>query len=298
MISGNVPNHLVAGARSGFLRAVRERPFQRQSIAMEIPMDGKTIDLVDLGSAPMPKNSPTGATIQDMIERHLEMTPKDWDITVWISHNAVEDDRIGNLWTRVQQAGQNFQKHMDKLAFQALNAGDGSTYGLCYDGQYFFDTDHVDAGALYDTDQSNVGSATLSFETFNTAMTSAMQFVDDMGEYNEFVYNLLVTSPALANQAAQLTRNPNEYDSADRNINPWAGQLTGIINPNMDSTAWVLVASSEIVKPIIIGMREQPSLQHAWFDPTAPDGGRYYFKFFARYTVGYGDWRLAYMGNS
>jgi hypothetical protein len=64
----------------------------------------------------------------------------------------------------------------------------------------------------------------------------------------------------------------------------------------MGSTCWVLIASGEATKPLGVVMREQPNLQDAWFDPLAVDGGRYYFKFFARYDVVYLDWRLAVLG--
>ena len=49
-------------------------------------------------------------------------------------------------------------------------------------------------------------------------------------------------------------------------------------------------------KPLIMALREQPNLQSSWFVPNGPDGGLYYFKFFARYNVFYGDWRLAVRG--
>jgi hypothetical protein len=48
----------------------------------------------------------------------------------------------------------------------------------------------------------------------------------------------------------------------------------------------------------LVVIREAPNLQSAWFDPEAADGGRYYFKFYARYNHYYGDWRTAMMGNT
>jgi len=60
----------------------------------------------------------------------------------------------------------------------------------------------------------------------------------------------------------------------------------------------VLAATGETAKPILVSMREQPNLQSAWFDPMGGDGGMYYFKFYGRYNVHYGDWRLAALGNT
>ena len=111
-------------------------------------------------------------------------------------------------------------------------------------------------------------------------------------------YDLLVTAPALERVGANIIGNPQAYDTANREINPYAGKTNMIVHPNLDSTAWILVASSAPVKPIVIAMREQPNLQSAWFDPETADGGTYYFKYFARYNWFYGDWRTAIMGNT
>ena len=298
MISGNVPGHLLVGAQTGFLSAVRAANLPWQRVAQQLNLSGSSSTLVDLGDAPMPTNSKQGITVQDFIERTKTVTPTDWDITVWLSYNALKDDRIGDLDRKVRSAGQNFNKHLNKRVFQVLNAGDGSTYGLAYDGQYFFDSDHADAGAAYSTSQDNVGALALSLDNFQTTYVAAQGTKNDQGEYTEYVYDLLVVPPALQNIAAQIATNPNAYDTGNQEINPYSGSLQYIVSPYLDSTAWVLVASKEQVKPLLVAMREQPFLQDAWFDPKQPDGGRYYFKFFARYEVHYGLWQLAYMGNT
>ena len=298
MISGQVPKHLVQGARAGFLQALKDTPQQWRTIANEFPMSAKAVDLVDLGAAPMPVESGAGLTIQDFIEKTLQVKPKDWDITVYYSHNAMMDDQTGTLERRVRGAGTNFNKHMDKLIFQALNAGDAATYGLCYDGQYFFDTDHVDKGGHYQTNQSNKSAVSLTLDNFEAAWVAATNFLDDQGEIAGNVPNLLIVPPAYKREAAQIADNREAYDVANRAINPWSGEVRYIVSPYLDSTSWFLVAGNEAVKPLMLVMREQPNLQSAWFDPAKPDGGHYCFKFFARYYVAYSDWRVAYQGNT
>jgi phage major head subunit gpT-like protein len=298
MISGQVPYHLTVGARAGFLQALKDTPQQWRTIANEFPMSAKAIDLVDLGAAPMPVESGAGLTVQDFVEKRLQVRPKDWDITVFISHNSMRDDQTGTLDQRVRAAGQQFNKHMDKLVFQALNGGGAATYGLCYDGQYFFDTDHVDKGGHYQTSQSNANTVGLTLDNFEVAWVAASQFLDDQGEVCGFVPNLLVVPPAYKREAAQIADNREDYAVANRAVNPWNGEVRYIVSPYLDSTAWYLIASNEAVKPIMLVMRETPNLQSAWFDPAKPDGGHYYFKFYARYYVAYSDWRVAYQGNT
>jgi len=298
MISGQVPTHLVQGARAGFLQSLQDTPQQWNRVARMFPMSAKNIDVVDLGAAPMPKLSGAGITIQDFIEKTLQIEPKDWDITVFITHNAIKDDQTGTLENRVRSAGQQFNKHMDKLVFQALNAGDANTYGLCYDGQFFFDNDHVDKGAQYQTVQVNKSALALTLDNFETVRVATWNFLDDQGEVVGYVPNLLVVPPAYEREAAQIATNREDYGTANRAINPYTGQVSYIVSPYMDATSWVLISSGETIKPIYLAMREMPNLQTAWFDPAKPDGGHYYFKFYARYNVFYGDWRLAYMGNT
>lgn len=298
MISGQVPNHLVYGARAGFLQALNTGTPQWARIANVINMDRKSVDLVDLGAAPMPKNSNSGMTIQDFVEQSMTVKPLDWDITVFITDNAMKDDQTGTLERRVRGAGQNFQKHMNKMIFSALNVGDVATYGLAYDGQYFFDTDHVDKGASYNTNQSNKNTVALTLDNFETAWVAASTFLDDTGEVSGFMPSLLVVPPALKREAAQIADNREAYDVANRAINPFAGEVSYIVSPYLDSTSWYLLSANEAIKPLFLVMREQPYLQDAWFDPAKPDGGHWNFKFFARYNVAYGNWRLAYQGNS
>lgn len=299
MISGNVPKHLVVGARTGFLSAMRAKAYAWQRVAIQLNMDTAAVDIVDLGAAPMPKQSKGGLTVQDMIEKTIEVKPVDWDITVWVSQNAIDDDRTGSLLQRVRTAGDNFQKHINKRVFETLNGGDGTTYGLCYDGEEFFDSDHVDKGADYQTDQDNEFALALSLDNFETVWVAAQNFRDDQGEYAQYVYDQLVVPPALWRTARQITGNLEAYDTSNREENPFAGLMKEpVASPYLDSSAWHLVASSEPVKPLILVMRKQPHLQSVWFEPGDPDGGRHYFKFFARYEVHYGDWRLAIQGNT
>ena len=298
MISGNVPKHLVSGARTGFLVATRSAKMPWQRIAMQLNMDGKSQDLVDLGAAPMPVKSTTGREIQDMIEKSISVTPEDWAIIVWISQNAIDDDRTGELDRKTRGAGTNFQRHINKRVFEVLNGGDGSTYGACYDGSDFFDSDHADAGAHYDTAQDNENALTLSVDNFETIYVAAQQFMDDQGEYAEYLYNLLTVHPSNERIAAQICGNEWAYDTPNRERNPYDGKMSYVVSANLDTTAWHLIAADEDIKPIIVAMRKQPMLQDAWFDPLQPDGGRHYFKFHARYEMYYGDWRLAVQGNT
>lgn len=298
MIAANVPKHLVVGARTGFLTSMKERPYAWQRVATQINTTALNTDLVDLGAAPMPVESKSGLTVQDYIEKWIQIKPTSWDITVFISQDAIDDDQTGGLERKVRGAGDNFQKHINKRVFTVLNGGDGTTYGLCYDGQEFFDSDHSDAGAHYTTDQDNEFTLALNLDNLETVWVAAQAFRDDQGEFTQLEYDLLVCHPTNMRVATQICDNVDAYDTADREKNPFENRLGFITSPELDSNAWHLAASNEVNKPLILNMRKQPALQSAWFDPDQPDGGYYFFKFYARYKVGYGDWRGAVQGQT
>ena len=95
MIGSNVPKHLTVAARTGFLSSIRAREYPWQQVAATLNMDARAIDLVDLGAAPMPVEDQS--TVQDFIEKTIQVEPKEWQITTWVSKNAVDDDQTGSL---------------------------------------------------------------------------------------------------------------------------------------------------------------------------------------------------------
>jgi phage major head subunit gpT-like protein len=299
IISGNVPNHLVATAKTGFLTATHKEVPAYAPIAQLIDITQKNQTLVDLGAAPMPLQNKGKFNAQAFIEKTLAVTPIDWDIVVGISNNAVKDDQTGQLLSKVRNAGSNFDRHLAQQAYKALNDGDATTnYGAGYDGLSFYNNNHVDKGAAYTTVQDNLDALALSEDNFETVWIKAVKALDDQGEYTNYTYDLLVVSPSDYREAVQICMNPEDSGTANRARNPWAGKISPVVTPQFDSGAWVLVASNESCKPILIVMREQPHLENAWLDPEAPEGGQFYFKFSARYNFYYGDWRLAWMGKT
>lgn len=301
MNRGQVPAHLIYGARTGFLTGRRQETPLWNRIAQEVTIDGAYADLVDLGSAPMPTSSKTGTTLQSMIEKSMQIRPVDWDITIHISYNAVMDDRTGSLMSKAQQAAGNFDRHVNQLVFQAINTGATiGQFGACYDGKALFADDHVDPGANYQTAQDNQYALSLTPANFQTVYVAASGRLDDQGQQTGYVPDLLIVPPALDYAGAQITGNPKTPSTSyvEGEINPYAGRVTQITVPYLDSTAWFLVDTKMPIKPLFVVMRERPHLQEAWFDATKPDGGWYLFKYFARYNVAFGEWRLITMGNT
>lgn len=295
-IAGQLPKHLEVAARAGVLASPARDDLPYRQVAMEVDLTAASTDLVDLGGIPLPTQNPKD--VDTLIEKTQTIAPEDWTITMHISQNAIDDDQTGSLERNFRGVMPAFQRHINNLVFTWLNAGDGSTYGLGPDGLSFFNGSHLWPGAKNTTAQDNVSAAALSLDNFNTVWVAAQQFVDDHSNYFNFNYNLMVCHPTLNVLAANVTGNTQAMDTANREINPYAGSLTYITTPYFDSTAWVLVASGEPSKPIIVGIKKRPQLVNMWFDSQQDDGGIHYFQYHARYNLAYGDWPVATMGNT
>jgi phage major head subunit gpT-like protein len=64
---------------------------------------------------------------------------KTFENTVSVIRDEIEDDQYGVYKPVIEQLGQDAALHPDEMVFGLLNAGFTTP---CYDGQYFFDTDH------------------------------------------------------------------------------------------------------------------------------------------------------------
>ncbi len=291
----DIANRLTYGVRAGFLSGQEEYVPSYPAVAMETESDGKDEVYADLLAVPMPRVFVDEVTPRGFGEVALTITNTKFELTIKIDHDAINDDRVGDVDTTAREAGQRFPQHKDKLVFQALNGGDGTTYGKCYDGLSFFHASHADGKGSYNTAQSNKGDlGALTNQNFNTAWVNANNFLDSEGEVTPYTYDLLLVSPALNDAASQICDNVEKADTANRAKNPYSGKVRYMVSKYFDTTAWVLIASGEVRKPIILQIRQQPEFT-TWDDELIE--ARYY-KWVARYNVGYSNWRLAYMGNS
>jgi len=232
-------------------------------------------------------------------EQGMLVFPVDWEIPISITQNAIDDDQTGQLIEWAQSAAGRYEQHKDYLAFAALNAGDATTYGIAYDGLNFYSNSHVDPGAEYTTVQDNLNGLTLAPDNFKTVKIAASKFLDSRGQSVGLNHNLLIVPSDLEYEAAQITTNREASDTANREMNPYAGNVKALVAPGgwLDTTAWFLVDPNQLAKPLGLVIRKQPQA-FAWEDPSGPGGGTWNVKIHARYNVFYQDWRLAVMGNT
>ncbi|EQB31979.1 Mu-like prophage major head subunit gpT family protein [Sphingobium ummariense] len=64
---------------------------------------------------------------------------KDWEDTIEVERNDIEDDNLGQYNMLFTEMGRATAAHPNELVYGLLKAGFSTP---CYDGQYYFDTDH------------------------------------------------------------------------------------------------------------------------------------------------------------
>lgn len=110
-----------------------------QQVATLVPSTTASNTYGWLGDFPKLREWVGDRVVKDIKESGYAITNKLYEATLGIQRTQIEDDQFGHYSPISMSMGQEAAQHPDRL-LQALITGAGVS--LCYDGQYFFDTDH------------------------------------------------------------------------------------------------------------------------------------------------------------
>lgn len=280
--------------KTTFNNAFDTAPSQWEATAMLVPSGTSQNDYAWLSRFPKMRK-----WIGDKVIRALEafkytVVNDDFEATVEVDRNDIEDDTLGIYKPQAQMAGWSARQLPDEIVADLKN---GAFANLCYDGQYFYDTDHEVAGASV----SNKSTAALSGATqalaaasYGIARTAIMSFKDDEGRPLGLIPDTLEVGPALETQGRRLV----EMDKlADDTPNPYKGTAKLVVNPRLTSTtAWFLHVTSMPVKPFVYQERKAPVFVEQTDAQTDNVFMRKKFRFGAeaRAAGGYAFWQMSY----
>ena len=125
--------------KTTFNNAFAAAPTQWDQIAMLVPSTGKSNDYAWLSNFPRMKKWIDEKTIKALSAFKYSIVNDDWEATVEVDRNDIEDDLLGIYKPQAEMAGFSAKQLPDEIVFDLLNNGFTAP---CYDGQYFFDTDH------------------------------------------------------------------------------------------------------------------------------------------------------------
>lgn len=290
----DMPNLLEDGLKTVFFEALDATVGDYERIATIVPSESDQENYAWLGAVPAMREFTDERMPLGLLEHDYSIRNKTWESSIAIERAAIEDDKLGQIKLRVMSLAREAKRHMDELVFGLLRTGFATK---CYDGQYFFDTDHAegDSGA-----QSNKGTAALGADSLQAAITGMMKFKDDRGKVLGVTPDLLVVPPDLQWTAMELLEStywPGELTAGSKGAsNVLKGKLDLLVSPYLtDSNDWFVLSTKGVMKPVILQSRTP--IEFAALEADSESGfmrDEYVYGVRARYNAGYGLWQMAY----
>ncbi|QOX79799.1 Mu-like prophage major head subunit gpT family protein [Trichlorobacter lovleyi] len=299
IVNASTLSQIFINLKTTFNKAFDAAPSRWQKVAMLVPSGTKTNDYKWLANFPRMRKWIGDKQVKALAAFGYSITNDDYEATVEVDRNDIEDDQLGIYAPQAEMAGFSAKQLPDEIVSDLEN---GVFTQKCYDGQYMCDTDHP----VTDKDGnvqsvSNKGTVALSAATqaaaiasLGSARTAMQKFTDDEGRPLNITPNVLLVPPALQD-VANILANNDKLD--DGKPNPFKGTIVVDCDPRLTSdTAWFLLDTTKPVRPFIYQERKKPVFVQQ-IDPQADDVFmRKKFKFGAEARVagGYGFWQLIY----
>jgi phage major head subunit gpT-like protein len=258
-----------------------------------------------LGMAPAMREWVGGRVAKGFRENGVTVANKTFEATMEVLVDEMRRDKTGQIMTRVRELADRVNAHWAKLLSTLIIAAEA---GVCYDGQYFFDTDHSegDSGTQDNDIANNITTTTAptasEMESSILLATQAiLGFKDDQGEpMNEDAKSFLVMVPvSYMSAAAAALKNPVIVDGSGArtntivNLGGFAYELA--VNPRLSwTTKFAVFRTDGQTKPFI--RQEEEGLQ---VDAIAEGSelefkeNKHHYGVKAVRNVGYGYWQHA-----
>lgn len=186
--------------RSGTAAAVAGR------ISTRVPASQKEQSYGWLGDLPNVREWAGDRVVQNFSEGDYTIKEKKWELTVGVDRDDIETDNLGHYAMRFEQIGRSTIAKPEQLIWGLLKAGFATN---CYDGQFFFDTDHPvldENGALTSVANTDGGAGTPWFlmdvsqaikplilqvrRDFGNLVSKDKDTDDNVFDRNEYVYGV------------------------------------------------------------------------------------------------------------
>lgn len=199
-----------------------------------------------LGMSPNMREWIGGRHAKGFRENGITIANKRFEATLEVLVDEIRRDKTGQVMVRVREMADRANAHWAKLLTTLI---EGGATGVCYDGQFFFDTDHSEgnSGTQSNSITYNAGTPTApTASEFEAAIlqgvTSIIGFKDDQGEplnENASSFLVMVPTPFMAAAAAAL-KNPVIVDSNGARTNTITNiggfQFALAVNPRLTWT--------------------------------------------------------------
>lgn len=127
------------GFSTAFKRGLGQAKPQHARIATMVPSSTRENKYGWLGKMPNMRKWVGPRHVHGLAEHDYAIRNEPFELTVGVDRDDIRDDNLGVYQPMFVEMGESTAAHPDLLVFNALRNGFTE---LCYDGQFFFDTDH------------------------------------------------------------------------------------------------------------------------------------------------------------
>ncbi|WP_339429500.1 Mu-like prophage major head subunit gpT family protein [Pseudomonas taetrolens] len=139
IVTSSALTALFTAFKAEFQNAQAATPTDWARIATLVPSSSASNTYGWLGQFPSFREWIGERVLKNMAAHSYSITNKKYESSVGVPRDAIEDDEIGVFKPLFAEMGRASSAHPDELVFRLLKAG---LTTLCYDEQFFFDTDH------------------------------------------------------------------------------------------------------------------------------------------------------------
>ncbi len=307
------------GIRGEFLAGIEEAPRLHTNIAQVVDSDAPSEDFLFAGQVPRMTEWVDTRKPVDFFQKKLTIPNRVYEASFKVDRFEKQDDRLGFFNQRVRDLGVESSNFVDELVFGTLiDAAESATgsEGAAYDGQAFFDVDHVDPAAAFTTAQSNdltvtaVSVTNPTLAEFVTAVKNALKqirgFKDDRGRtwWRNIARMVwwLVVPPSMEKVATEFVKSMSVDSTNEAIINALTNiaQFQLIVNTETaNADRFVIALGARGRMPFLVANRVSPVMNSVTGDRAGELSPETFFNRFdfwgvyQRTGIGYGQWRSA-----
>lgn len=283
------------------LRADAAKPFW-PLLATKVDSNSADEKYAWLGSLPGMREWLGPREFKQLLASDYTLKNKHWESSLEFEKNDIDDDRMGGFRARTEALADEATFHPDELLMQVLVAGESQ---VCYDGQYFYDTDHImgDSGTqsnklTYDASSHTAVTSAEFRAAFHAALIKLLGYKNDQGKFFNRptvgkLGNLVCTVPLALYEAAAKAFEQQIVVEGGAGVTNFTLEKPLVVPVQYltSNVKWQLHYTGGQIKPFVFQARKPLS-----FDMKGADDIEYKaLKAMteARYNVGYGAWHTS-----
>ena len=271
LVRTDIPNLLRAGMKKEFFKVYNEEvipEYKKVAMIVESTSDQETYPC--LGSVARMRELKDERIPKGLLEHHFEVVNKDWEGTISVDRNEIEDEQYGQTTIKVRQLADEARRFIGDMIFTLidqgnLSTGTGTFAGTninCYDGNPFFSAAHSEGAS---GTQSNLAAVALTSTSLRAGITAMKGILDDQGKPLYVRPNLLVVNQSNEWVARELLNSTYYPEGATEGAavgtkvanNVLKGIVDLYVTPYVSTNNWFLFDTTRVVKPLLLQMRRK-----------------------------------------